>query len=59
MKRFGLTFIFLLTSACAIARIVDPGFPGEDPDVPIDGGVSLLLIAGAVYGVRKIRKMQQ
>jgi hypothetical protein len=28
---------------------------GPDPDVPIDGGLSLLLVAGVGYGVKKIR----
>lgn len=30
--------------------------PGGDPDVPIDGGLSLLLAAGAGYGVKALRK---
>ena len=45
----------------------DPGTPGDpgggagggtgDPDgVPIDGGLSLLLAAGAGYGANKLRK---
>ncbi len=29
--------------------------PGEDPDAPIDGGVSLLVAAGVGYGVKKYR----
>ena len=29
--------------------------PGGGPDVPIDGGLSLLLAAGAAYGVKKYR----
>ncbi|WP_285060035.1 PID-CTERM protein-sorting domain-containing protein [Pedobacter ginsengisoli] len=39
----------------ACARQGDPGMPGGDPDVPIDGGTSLLLLAGAAYGVKKIK----
>ena len=37
----------------------DPG-DGGDPDagVPIDGGISLLLVAGAAYGARKIYKQK-
>lgn len=31
------------------------GDPGEDPDAPIDGGVSLLVAAGVGYGVKKYR----
>lgn len=37
----------------------DPGLPGDDPDVPLDGGTALLLFAGAVYGTRKIRELHQ
>ncbi len=36
----------------------DPGLPGNDPDVPLDGGISLLLAAGAVYGIKKIRQLK-
>ncbi|MFA7381404.1 MAG: hypothetical protein WC150_13185 [Bacteroidia bacterium] len=28
---------------------------GNDPDVPVDGGISLLLAAGAGYAVKKLR----
>lgn len=28
----------------------------DDPAVPVDGGLSLLLAAGAVYGVRRVRR---
>ena len=30
--------------------------PGPCPDCPIDGGVSLLLVAGVGYGVKKYRE---
>jgi hypothetical protein len=29
--------------------------PGGNPDVPIDGGISFLIAAGAAYGAKKIR----
>ncbi len=29
------------------------GDPGEDPDAPIDGGLSLLVAAGVGYGLKK------
>lgn len=31
------------------------GGPDMGPDVPVDGGVSLLLAAGAAYGLRRLR----
>lgn len=30
--------------------------PGGGPDVPIDGGLTVLLAAGAAYGVKKYRQ---
>ena len=31
-----------------------PPDPGGNPDVPIDGGLSLLLAAGVGYGAKKV-----
>jgi len=31
-----------------------PGNPGGDPDVPIDGGIGVLIAAGVLYGSKKI-----
>lgn len=31
----------------------NPPFPG---DIPVDGGLSLLMAAGAAYGVRRVRR---
>jgi hypothetical protein len=39
----------LVLPAIAHAQIIDPN------DTPIDGGLSLLLAAGAAYGVKKYR----
>lgn len=36
----------------------DPGLPGGDPDLPLDGGVAALLLAGAAYGWRKINQQK-
>ena len=43
---FFLAFMFLPVLVFA---------QGPDPDAPIDGGLSLLLAAGAAYGVKKYR----
>lgn len=34
-----------------------PGGLGDDPgvDAPIDGGLSILLAAGAAYGIKKVK----
>mgnify|MGYP003433852596 FL=1 len=31
----------------------EPDNPGGDPDIPIDGGLSLLIAAGVAYGAKK------
>ena len=51
----------VLTGLMLIAVTILPFFamaqdPGGGPDVPIDGGLSLLLAAGAAYGVKKYRQ---
>lgn len=48
--------LMLLSIFTMAMQAEDPGLPGEDPDLPVDGGLSLLLIAGAVYGIRKINQ---
>ncbi|WP_316817841.1 PID-CTERM protein-sorting domain-containing protein [Pedobacter nyackensis] len=51
--------IFMFGNLLAIGQqIDDPGFPGGDPDVPVDGGLVVLLGAAAVYGLRKINLKQ-
>jgi hypothetical protein len=32
------------------------GFDDEPQDVPVDGGITLLAIAGAAYGYKKLNK---
>ena len=56
--------IILITGLLLIAVSILPFFamaqdPGGGPDVPIDGGLSLLLAAGAAYGVKKYRNSKK
>ncbi len=55
MKYFLLVIQFFCTATYALAQVGDPGFPGGDPDVPLDGGVGVLLAAGVYYGIKKIK----
>ncbi|RYU76100.1 PID-CTERM protein-sorting domain-containing protein [Hymenobacter persicinus] len=60
MKYFlGFLFSALLLAAPAV-RAQGPGNGGPRPgavtDVPVDGGASLLLAAGAAYGLKKLRR---
>lgn len=44
--------MFCLVAPLAVWAQPDP--PGDDPGVPIDGGLSILLAAGVGYGAKKI-----
>lgn len=46
------TLVALITLSPFYAMATDPGC---GPDCPIDGGLSILLAAGAAYGVKKYR----
>jgi len=56
MKKYALVIALLFINIQANAHD-DPGLPGDDPDVPLDGGMLLLLLAGAAYGSRKVRAL--
>lgn len=45
--------LFVLTFVTTIALAQGPGGPGGSPDVPVDGGISLLVAAGVGYGAKK------
>jgi hypothetical protein len=59
-QRLKVAYIFsvliLIAIAYAKAQITDPGI---DPDVPIDGGLSLLVAAGVGYGTKKLREKRK
>jgi hypothetical protein len=57
--KYILLFILMLSCCMALAmQADDPGLPGDDPDLPVDGGLTVLLIAGAAYGLRKINQQR-
>lgn len=47
--------ISIIICIISITVSAQPGGPGKDPDteVPIDGGVSLLVAAGVAYAAKK------
>ena len=51
---FTLTLAFILPTLC-----IAQGDPGGDPGVPFDGGASLLVAAGAAYGVKKYKERKK
>lgn len=50
---FALLVIFFMLPAITHAQ---PGFGDDVDDVPLDGGLSLLIAAGVGYGVKKIKQ---
>ena len=56
MKKVFLSFFFIVGLAAAgICSDPPPFNPGDPTPIPVDGGVSLLLAAGAAYGIKKVR----
>lgn len=52
-----LTFcIVLIAIALPMFSQAQPGFDDTVNDVPVDGGLSLLVAAGIGYGAKKLRK---
>jgi hypothetical protein len=53
-----LIIICLMISGTTVGQGPGGDDLGNEPDTPVDGGVSLLLTAGAVYGVTQLRKIR-
>lgn len=49
---FLITAILVITTNVAFAQ---PGLPSAPSQTPIDGGLSLLAVAGGAYAVKKLR----
>ncbi len=61
MKLKISTIQLLVLVACILVPCLvhaQPGFGDDVDDVPIDGGLSLLVAAGVGYGVKKIKRRQ-
>lgn len=62
MKKFGviITFLmFFLMSPLFTDTIIAQPPPPDAEDIPIDGGLSILVAAGIAYGARRIYKQQK
>ena len=58
MKLKTSTIQLVIMAACFLVPCLlhaQPGFGDDVDDVPIDGGLSLLVAAGVGYGVKKIK----
>lgn len=55
MKHHRLFRLLFIVICIAVPLITLAQGPPDPEDTPIDGGLSLLLAAGAAYGVKKYR----
>lgn len=57
-KKYWMLPIFFILLGLGYLQANPPGGDGdgggEDPTVPIDGGISFLLAAGTIYGIKKV-----
>ena len=60
MKKFFILALFTLLSSSTLFAADPPGFgssgPGSPDPIPVDGGVTLLAVAGVAYGLRRLSK---
>jgi len=56
-SKYIIVAMTILTIIIAIPSLAQG--PGSPPQTPIDGGLSLLLAAGGLYGIKKIRDSQK
>jgi hypothetical protein len=52
---FKLAGMVVLLLIIALPVFAQDNFPDPEDDIPIDGGLTLLLAAGAGYGAKKLR----
>ncbi|MBU3663502.1 MAG: hypothetical protein FGM41_09940 [Bacteroidetes bacterium] len=56
MKKYILSVILLFALTFLSTSIMaQPGFDDDTDDVPVDGGISLLMAAGIGYGIKRIK----
>lgn len=59
MKKMIRIFAIALFLQIPLVLSAQPGFEDDVDDVPLDGGISVLLMAGAAYGAKKIYQSKQ
>lgn len=56
LRVIGVLAIIMLIALPVIAQ---DNFPEPEDDIPIDGGITLLLAAGAGYGAKKLKEKRR
>ena len=55
-KLTGLTFALCLLASVGAWAVDPPPIDGDPDPIPVDGGATLLLAAGATYAYKMLRK---
>ncbi|MFY7899905.1 MAG: PID-CTERM protein-sorting domain-containing protein [Chitinophagaceae bacterium] len=53
------TLAVLMVLLLPTILLAQPGFDDDVSDVPVDGGLSLLVAAGVGYGIKKVREKRK
>ncbi|MFZ3274694.1 MAG: hypothetical protein WA143_10540 [Lutibacter sp.] len=56
VSKILLSFSFMLICVTAYAQTPPPPVGEPDPELPIDGGLSLLLASGVAYGIYSLKR---
>jgi hypothetical protein len=59
MKKFFALLAFAFCMSLPLFSLAQPGGDDDVVDVPIDGGLSLLVVAGVSYGAKKLYGSRQ
>jgi hypothetical protein len=55
MKKYFPILLMLVITSLPFIAMAQPGFGDDTDDVPVDGGLSLLVAAGVGYGIKKLK----
>ncbi|WP_296682549.1 PID-CTERM protein-sorting domain-containing protein [Flavobacterium sp.] len=55
---FFATLLFVLVSTTTYAQ-ANPPADGTGDGVPVDGGLTALLVGGAIYGAKKLKERKK
>ncbi|GMV78572.1 MAG: hypothetical protein AMXMBFR79_17030 [Chitinophagaceae bacterium] len=58
-KLLRVTGVLVIIMLIAIPVMAQDNFPEPEDDIPIDGGITLLLAAGAGYGAKKLKEKRR
>lgn len=63
MNKYSLflaTLLLVLVSTATYAQVPGVPDPSSDPvGVPVDGGITALLVGGAIYGAKKLKERKK